>query len=132
MKKVNRKMIIVFLIISIVGIFLPWFYFEKTVDFSTGSSWCLNIGFLLGYIGSFSFIFVDERSKEINICNLIFLILIPLTCIYLFFTWHIETITGELDFRTSIETAHYGFYITLISSTVSTIIYLVKLIHKKL
>nr|WP_250675360.1 hypothetical protein [Paeniclostridium ghonii] len=33
------------------------------------------------------------------------------------------TITGELDILVSFSTAHYGFYVTTISSLIATVLY---------
>lgn len=117
--------VLFFLIISIIGFFLPWFYFEESVDYRTGLPW-LNNPFLIGcYICSISF-----KILEMNIESLIPTLIIFVYEIYVFFTWHVLTITGKIDIKISFLTAHYGFYISLLSLFIAIIINLVIIIKK--
>jgi len=127
-----KKIVGVLLLISLVGLFLPWFFFDKNVDYANGLMWLLSLPLLgISFFTSIILLFVKKRSKIIDIINFIFLLLIPLSCIYLFFTWHILTITGTVDIIASFNTAHYGFYITFISSLIATILYSLNLIKVK-
>ncbi|WP_371025313.1 hypothetical protein LZ906_004390 [Paraclostridium ghonii] len=109
--------------ISIVGLFLPWFFFDSDIDYTNGLVWLSSPLLSTGILSSIFLIFIKKRSKVVNIANFISLLLIPLSCIYLFFSWHIMTITGELDILVSFSTAHYGFYVTTISSLIATVLY---------
>ncbi|MEG0372160.1 MAG: hypothetical protein RR645_07695 [Clostridium sp.] len=122
-----RKLVIILLSISVFGFFLPWFYFSKSVDYSTGWNFVLNSPIIIvGLFASSILISIPNHTKGQYISTLIFLSIIPITCIYLFFTWHVLTITGKIELETSLSTTHYGFYITLISSSLATIVYSIK------
>lgn len=129
MKKFLNKnnLILFFLIISIIGFFLPWFYFEKSVDYRTGLPW-LNNPFLIGcYICSIFFTIL-----RMNIESGISTLLIFIYEIYIFLTWHVMTITGEINIKTSFSTAHYGFYISFLSLLIALIINLIVIIKEKM
>lgn len=127
----TKKITLILLSVSFIGFFMPWFYFSKSVDYSIGLTWLSNIGFILGYFGSIVFVLINEKSKAIRVCTLIFLSFLPITCIYEFFTWHIQTITGGPSIRASFQSTHYGFYVTLISTSIAFIINLIYFIKKK-
>lgn len=118
-----KNIIITLIIISIIGLFLPWFFFDSSVDYSNGLKWLSSPLLSIGILSSMILIFIKKRSKIINIANFISLLLIPLACIYLFCTWYIMNITGEFDIMVSFKTAHCGFYITTISSLVAVVLY---------
>lgn len=118
-----KKIIIGLILISIIGLFLPWFFFDSDVDYTNGLVWLSSPLLSIGILSSMFLIFIKRRSKVVNIANFISLLLIPVSCVYLFFTWHIMNITGELDIIVSFNTAHYGFYITTISSLIATVLY---------
>lgn len=124
----------IFLVISITGLFLPWFFFSWTEDYSNGFG-CMNPGMMLGYLGSLGLCIIIPIKKDLEnleLLNFLCLILIALSSLYEFFTWHIETVTGNLNLRVSIENAHYGFYISLISIVFSIAIYIYNLIKKRI
>lgn len=121
-----NKIIMLFIFISIIGFFLPWFYFEKSVDYKTGIWWLKNPIVILGYFLYVSLIFLEKKRVA-----LLIIIFIIIYLVYVFFTWHILTITGELNINTSISTIHYGFYVTLISLCITFILNLYSVLKKK-
>ncbi len=128
MENKYKKIIIGLILISIVGLFLPWFFFDSNVDYTNGLVWLSSPLLSIGIVSSTVLIFIKKRSKIINITNFISLLLIPVSCIYLFCTWYIMTITGKFDIMVSLNTAHYGFYITTISSLIATVLYSLSMI----
>lgn len=120
MYNIKNNLVILFIIISIIGFFLPWFYFEKSVDYRTGVYWIKDPNLILGYLGAIISCFL-EKSK----ISFIIIICIVIYLIYIFLTWHILTITGEFDINTSITTAHYGFYLSLVSMIIASILNIV-------
>ncbi|KMT21588.1 hypothetical protein [Clostridium cylindrosporum] len=134
MRLPSRIAITILLIISIVGLFLPWFFFSRTEDYSNGWSW-MNICMIIGYVGSLvssAMIFMKKGSVDIEMLNFLCMILIIISCIYEFLTWHVETITGSMNLRISIENTHYGFYVTLISISLAVIVYIYNLMRKRI
>ena len=124
--KVLNKIIIVFIFISIIGLFLPWFFFEKSMDYAIGWNFIeFYPNIFIGIIFSLIFIVFNDISRLLNIITLIWLLVTPISCIYVFFTWHVLNITGKIDLSVSFSTAHYGFYITFISSCISLFLYLI-------
>lgn len=126
-----RQIIIRFILISVIGLFLPWFFFDKEVDYNNGLVWLSSPLLSISFLVSIILILVEKRTKIINVANFISLLLIPVSCIYLFCTWHIMYITGEFNLMISFNTAHYGFYITTISSLIATILYSSYMIKNK-
>ncbi|MEF9952298.1 MAG: hypothetical protein RR840_02280 [Clostridium sp.] len=119
-----------FMILSLLGIFGPWFYFVKSVDYRTG--WGTDIAFIIvGFFIYFLMIWINDCDKRIRITVLVGNLIVITSCIYEFLTWHIMTITGELDLRVSFTTTHWGFYMTLICAVVSSIIYTVGIIKSR-
>ena len=134
MKITSRTIITILIITSIIGLFLPWFFFSKTEDYRNGLA-CMNIGMIIGYTGvitSNSMILMKKKSVDVEMSNFICMIVIIISALYGFFTWHIETITGSMNLRISIETTHYGFYVTIISLTLSVGIYIYNLVKKRI
>lgn len=123
-----KKIIIGLILISIIGLFLPWFFFDSDVDYTNGLVWLSSPLLSVSILSSTVMIFIKKRSKIINIANFISLLLIPISCIYLFCTWYIMNITGKFDIIFSLNTAHYGFYITTISSLIATVLYFLNVI----
>lgn len=124
-----RNITLILLIISLVGFFLPWFYFNKSVDYTIGLGELGSVGFVFGYIGSFILVLINENSKAIKVLKSIFLSLIPLNCIYLFIDFPMNKFTGSQNLSLglesisrSLEFSHLGFYITLITTTIALII----------
>lgn len=125
----TNKITIVFLGISVIGFFLPWFYFEESVDYSTGVGYLGDIGFIIGYIGSFILVLINEKSKTIGAIRLIFLSILTLTCIYCFIMFPMNLFTGDINLKigfeslnSSMNSTHYGFYITLTGIIISLIL----------
>lgn len=134
MKLTSKISVTILFIISIIGLFLPWFFFSKTEDYSNGLSW-LNIGMIIGYLGTMLtsiIIWIKKGTVDTEWANFVFMILILVSTIYEFFTWHIETITGSMNIRISIEYTHYGFYVTLISTIFAITIYSYNIIRKRI
>ncbi len=116
----DRKLIISGLLgISIAVLFFPWFYFSRYIDYSNGWQNVAHAPFIPA--GLVAAIFLVWKSKW---SSFIVLLIALLSCLYLFFTWHIQTITGELNLRVSYETVHYGFYITFIASLLAMVTYI--------
>ncbi|MGL6108401.1 hypothetical protein [Romboutsia sp.] len=121
----DRKVIVTLLCFGIVGLFFPWFYFEKSIDYTIGLDWIASMPTLsIGYVLSFIFIFIKSRSKVTDFITLMGLLAIPITCIYKFLTWHTLTITGKIDILVSLTTTHYGFYLTFLSSLFAAGLYI--------
>ncbi|MFD1019699.1 hypothetical protein ACFQ2J_11000 [Thalassobacillus hwangdonensis] len=111
--------------ISLLGLFFPWFYFNADVDYSNGWRWMAAVPtVLIGIVAGFILLWQKRRSKKINLLTLAALLIIPLSCMYGFFTWHVPTVTGEISFQTSFEHTHFGFYLTMISSLLAVVLYL--------
>lgn len=128
MENKYKKIIIGLILISIIGLFLPWFFFDINVDYTNGLVWLSSPLLSVSILSSTVLILIKKRSKIINIANFISLLLIPVYCIYLFCTWYVMTITGKFDIIISLSTAHYGFYITAISSLIATVLYYLSMI----
>ena len=116
------KIIKILLILSTIGLFMPGLYYDWNVDGATGLSSC-GVSTIVGLVGSFLLIRLDDRDKVINISNLILLLMIPVTPILQFLTrflfWPVEELTFIVDF----EYAHSGFYLTVISAIIAAIVY---------
>ena len=81
----------------------------------------------IGMVFSLIFIIFNDIYRLLNIITLLLLLVTPISCIYVFLTWHVLTITGKIDLAVSFSTAHYGFYVTFISSVISVLLYLINL-----
>ncbi|CEK34504.1 hypothetical protein UMC2_37151 [[Clostridium] sordellii] len=126
-----KKLIFALLIISGLGVFLPWFFFDKNVNYTNGIVWIFNSPImLLSFISSSILLRQKNNSIFFRLFTFVSLLLIPINCFYLFLTWHILAITGKLDIVISFRTAHYGFYITFISSLIATILYFFNYVAK--
>ena len=83
--KALNKIIIVFIFISIIGLFLPWFFFEKSMDYTTGWNFIeFYPSIFIGIIFSLIFIVFNDISRLLNIITLIWLLVTPISCIYVF------------------------------------------------
>lgn len=119
----NKKLISIFLFISILGLFLPWFFFDKDVDYTNGLHWLAYTPLLLiSLVTSVAILLINKVSKTIKIIFFLSIMLVSVSCVYLFFTWHILNITGQIDVMISLENTHYGFYITFLSAFIVTIL----------
>ncbi|MBM7553095.1 CHASE2 domain-containing sensor protein [Thalassobacillus pellis] len=109
----------ILLIISCIGLFCPWFYFSPEIDYTSGWHWVAAAPTIfIGLVGALMFIW---KSRWVSFAALS---MVPLSCVYLFFSWHVPTITGELSFRISYENTHYGFYVTLLASLLAMPFYI--------
>lgn len=118
-----NKLILLLLLCSVIGIFLPWLYFNRSVDYTTGLDFLVAPLFFSGLVGSIILSLLRDRSQMVDIVNLIALLLIPASCAFQFLTWHIRGITGRLDLAVSFSTAHYGFYLTFFSSLAAALLF---------
>lgn len=123
-----NKLILVLLFFSIVGLCLPWLYFDRSVDYTTGLDFLIAPLFFSGLVGSIVFGLLRERSQMVDIVNLVALLLIPSSCLFQFLTWHVMGITGRLDLAVSFSTAHCGFYLTFFSSLTAALLFAVGLV----
>lgn len=129
----NKKVISIFLFISIVGLFLPWFFFDKDVDYTNGLYWLSYTPLLLiSLFTSIIILLINKVSKTINVIFFLSSLLVSVSCIYLFFTWHILNITGQIDVMVSLKNTHYGFYITFISVIIVNILSGLNLVKEKI
>ena len=82
----NKKVISIFLFISIVGLFLPWFFFDKDVDYTNGLYWLSYTPLLLiSLFTSIIILLINKVSKTINVIFFLSSLLVSVSCIYLFF-----------------------------------------------
>ncbi|SCJ90585.1 Uncharacterised protein [uncultured Eubacterium sp.] len=125
-----NKLILVLLFFSVVGLFLPWLYFDRSVDYTTGLDFLVAPLFFSGLVGSIVLSLLRERSQMVNIVNLVALLLIPSSCIFQFLTWHVMTITGKIDLSVSFSTAHCGFYLTFFSSLTAALLFAIGLVKR--
>ncbi|MEF9935530.1 MAG: hypothetical protein RSA01_01510 [Clostridium sp.] len=122
-----KRLIILFYILTALGMFMPWFSFNEPIVytqevnyfFSPLTVWIIISGILL---------FSSGNSKGKVIATFTFLSLVPLTCIYLFLTWHMLLISGEANIVDSLVSNHYGFFVTFISSLINVIIYCINML----
>ena len=91
-----NKLILLLLLCSVIGIFLPWLYFNRSVDYTTGLDFLVAPLFFSGLVGSIILSLLRDRSQMVDIVNLIALLLIPASCAFQFLTWHIRG-----DYRTA-------------------------------
>ena len=61
-------------------------------------------------------------NKVMGICGTVGIVISE---IYKFFTWHVMTITGEINFQHSIQLAFPEFYMGLVVSIIMAVIYIV-------
>lgn len=125
------KLILVLLLGSIAGLFLPWLYFDRNVDYARGLDFLIAPLFFAGMIGSCVLCLLKERDNTVNVFNLIALALVPISCVHQFLTWHVMTITGRIDLSVSFSTAHFGFYMTFFCSLAATLLFAAGLIKTR-
>ncbi|WP_297133111.1 hypothetical protein [Terrisporobacter sp.] len=61
-----KKIIIGLILISIVGLFLPWFFFDSDVDYTNGLVWLSSPLLSVSILSSTVIILIKKRSKIIN------------------------------------------------------------------
>lgn len=61
-----KKIIIGLILISIVGLFLPWFFFDSDVDYTNGLVWLSSPLLSVSILSSTVLILIKKRSKIIN------------------------------------------------------------------
>ncbi len=113
-------------LISLFPMLLNQYGGMKSVQEISGFINLLNpigiISVLLFIIG----VWVSFKNKKINkILGALGTIGIVVSEIYMFFTWHILTITGEISIRNSINFAFPEFYIGLAISLIMIVAYFV-------
>ena len=89
----------------------------------------INLFNPIGIISTILFIigvWIPFKNKRINkILGFIGVLGIVISEIYNFFTWHVNTITGEISFQNSINFVFPEFYIGLVISLVMVIAYII-------
>lgn len=107
----NNKNILIFLgLVNIILLFLPWLGFSSETAKIGWSCVIRNPLFLIGIVFMVIVIFIPTYRNTITKAGVW---LIPISYIYVFLTWHVQTITGEVNLKTSLEAAYPWFFIGL-------------------
>ncbi|MEF9953532.1 MAG: hypothetical protein RSC49_06690 [Clostridium sp.] len=131
MKLVSRLMIIVLIVISLVGISMPWFFNEGYLGYIMGYDY-LNIGMAVGYLIIIPCQFMRNRSDSIEMLNFIGYIIITLSVIYIPLTlldWEMTNINFIKVLKTIINP---GYKITLASLLGILMVYIFNYVKRRI
>ncbi|MEG2812203.1 hypothetical protein [Clostridium sp.] len=131
LKLVSRLMIIVLIVISLVGISMPWFFNEGYLGYIMGYDY-LNIGMAVGYLIIIPCQFMRNRSDSIEMLNFIGYIIITLSVIYIPLTlldWEMTNINFIKVLKTIINP---GYKITLASLLGILMVYIFNYVKRRI
>ena len=123
----RKKMILtISFVISLLPMLLNQYGGLKGVQEITGLINLLNpigiVSVLLFVVG----VWIPLKNKiNSKVLGALGTIGIVISEIYKFFTWHVMTITGEINFQHSIQLAFPEFYMGLVVSIIMAVIYIV-------
>lgn len=109
---------------SLIPLAFPWFAFDLSIDGQIGFMVLSNPAMILAILLFGISVLFD--NKKMNVVGLLALCSIPLVYIYYFLTWHYQTITGEINIMTSIQTAQFGFYLGMLMSIIMIGYYIIR------
>lgn len=121
--KAKKKYIAAFCyIMSLLPIFLPWCYFDKEIDgIKYGTDIVNNMGLIvLSGITFFSIIFCENQRGKI--LTKILLIMHPVIYLVHGLLWYVPLLT-DFNLLLSLEAVHYGFYLSLLCSSLMYLFY---------
>ncbi|MEG2973540.1 MAG: hypothetical protein RR898_08715 [Clostridium sp.] len=124
-------MIIVLIVISLVGISMPWFFNEGYLGYIMGYDY-LNIGMAVGYLIIIPCQFMRNRSDSIEMLNFIGYIIITLSVIYIPLTlldWEMTNINFIKVLKTIINP---GYKITLASLLGILMVYIFNYVKRRI
>lgn len=109
---------------SMIPLAFPWFSFHLETDGQLGLEVITNPFFIIACL---VFLFSVCSNKDmIYHIGFLSLFVFPVLYVYEFLTWHYDTITGEINIVTSLQTAQFGFYLGMLMSLVMIGYYFVR------
>lgn len=118
-------------VVSLLPIFLPWFYFDQEIDgIKYGVTFLNNRFSYLIFILTLVSMFTSKMLKKGEKITLSLLCLHVVVYIYWFCFWYNETV-ADFSLAISFETARFGFYISLFCSLALCISYYLISLRRK-
>lgn len=124
--KINKETVFLLIayIISLLPIHLPWFYFDKEIDgIKMGNDLLNNHLFLILIICTIVAILFSASYKICGYIAGILLMLHAAIYLYYFLFWY-TPFSSDFNIYVSLDTAHYGFYLSMISSLLMLALYI--------
>ena len=126
MEKIKKKYILAFCyLMSLLPIFLPWCYFDEEIDGIKCGIDIVNhvMMIVLAGVTFFCIMFVsNQRGKMITS---ILLIMHPVIYLVQGLFWYVPLLT-DFNLLLSLEAVHYGFYLSLLCSSLMCWFYVKK------
>ncbi|MEF9952385.1 MAG: hypothetical protein RR838_07295 [Clostridium sp.] len=131
MKIGSRLIIVISLFISIAGFFMPWFFYKGYEEFKLGID-CINIGIIFGYVVILPSQFVRNRSKDLEMFNLIWVVVTIISVLYNLLLWVPKSMIKSGLLEAFMFTINYGFIVTLGSLLIVLSVYIFNYIVKRI
>lgn len=120
----KKSTLTVIFMLSLMPMFLNQYGGCRSVQEITGLINLLNPIGIVSIIAFFTAVWVHFENNKINkILGAVGVIGIVVSEIFEFLTWHIQTITGEMNLQNSFRLAYPEFYIGLVISILMIVLY---------
>lgn len=124
MVKEKKRFIMAFCyVISLLPVFLPWCYFDKEMDGINYGTDIVN-HVMLGVLAGITFLcIIFVQNQRGRMVTNVLLIMHPVIYLAYGLFWYVPLLT-DFNLRLSLEAAHYGFYLSLLCSSLMYLFYI--------
>jgi len=125
--KLLEYLLFVSLLVCGIGLFLDWVGIDYQTEIPSSNAFISLSGLYIFFVVILVGLQIVRAKKPFHpLVNLLLLIFIPLLAIYNFYFFKVNmNISSQPDLDFSIRNVKIGFYVTLISSIISIIIYII-------